>query len=50
VKRCPNPQGEAPVKIEITMTKRVLAAELGTVNIFAHARQIPPAKTARRQR
>ena len=31
VKRCPDPQGEAPVKIELTMTKRVLAAELGTV-------------------
>ncbi len=31
VKRCPNPQGESPVKIELTMTKRVLAAELGTV-------------------
>ena len=31
VKRCPNPQAEAPVKIELTMTKRVLAAELGTV-------------------
>ena len=32
VKRCPNPPGEAPVKIELTMTKRVLAAELGTVS------------------
>jgi CRP/FNR family transcriptional regulator len=32
VKRCPNPQGEAPVKIELTVTKRVLAAELGTVS------------------
>ena len=31
VKRCPNPSGEAPVKIELTLTKRVLAAELGTV-------------------
>lgn len=31
VKRCPNPSGELPVKIELTMTKRVLAAELGTV-------------------
>ena len=31
VKRCPNPQSETPVKIELTMTKRVLAAELGTV-------------------
>jgi CRP-like cAMP-binding protein len=32
VKRCPNPQGETPVKIELTQTKRVLAAELGTVS------------------
>lgn len=32
VKRCPNPSGESPVKIELTMTKRVLAAELGTVS------------------
>jgi CRP-like cAMP-binding protein len=32
VKRCPNPQGESPVKIELTFTKRVLAAELGTVS------------------
>ena len=31
VKRCPNPQSESPVKIELTMAKRVLAAELGTV-------------------
>ncbi|HUC84531.1 MAG TPA: Crp/Fnr family transcriptional regulator [Candidatus Acidoferrales bacterium] len=31
VKRCPNPQSEAPVSIELTVTKRVLAAELGTV-------------------
>src|ERR1039457_827212 len=31
VKRCPNPQSESPVKVELTMTKRVLAAELGTV-------------------
>ena len=31
VKRCPNPQSEKPVAIELTMTKRVLAAELGTV-------------------
>ncbi len=30
-KRCPQPPGESPVKIELTMTKRVLAAELGTV-------------------
>ena len=52
VKRCPNPQGEAPVKIELTMTKRVLAAELGTVSetfsrTFAKFRQ---QKTARGQR
>ena len=32
VKRCPNPRGEAPVKIELALTKRVLAAELGTVS------------------
>ncbi len=32
VKRCPNPQSETPVKIGLTMTKRVLAAELGTVS------------------
>ena len=32
VKRCPNPQGESPVKIELTTTKRVLAAELGTIS------------------
>jgi len=32
VKRCPNPPGEAPVKIELTTNKRVLAAELGTVS------------------
>ena len=31
VKRCPDPQSEAPVKIELTVTKRVLASELGTV-------------------
>ena len=31
VKRCPNPQSETPVKIELTIAKRVLAAELGTV-------------------
>jgi CRP-like cAMP-binding protein len=31
VKRCPNPQSEQPLKIEVTVTKRVLAAELGTV-------------------
>jgi CRP/FNR family transcriptional regulator, dissimilatory nitrate respiration regulator len=32
VKRCPKPQSETPVKIELTVTKRVLAAELGTVS------------------
>jgi CRP/FNR family transcriptional regulator len=32
VKRCPNPQSEQPVRIELTMTKSVLAAELGTVS------------------
>ena len=32
VKRCPQPQSDAPVKIELTVTKRVLAAELGTVS------------------
>ena len=32
VKRCPDPDGQAPVRIELTMTKRVLAAELGTVS------------------
>jgi len=32
VKRCPNPQSEQSVRIELAMTKRVLAAELGTVS------------------
>jgi CRP-like cAMP-binding protein len=32
VKRCPNPQSDRPVNIELKMTKRVLAAELGTVS------------------
>jgi len=32
VKRCPNPQSGSPAKIELPMTKRVLAAELGTVS------------------
>lgn len=32
VKRCPSPQSQQPVSIELTMTKRVLAAELGTVS------------------
>src|SRR5690349_1141244 len=32
VKRCPDPASEKPVPIELSMTKRVLAAELGTVS------------------
>jgi CRP/FNR family transcriptional regulator len=32
VKRCPPPPGEKSVRIELTMPKRVLAAELGTVS------------------
>ena len=32
VKRCPNPANNRPVNIELSMTKRVLAAELGTVS------------------
>ena len=32
VKRCPNPITDRPARIELTMTKRVLAAELGTVS------------------
>src|SRR4051812_4365484 len=32
IKRCPNPQSDKPVRIELVMTKRVLAAELGTVS------------------
>ncbi len=32
VKRCPKSSGDKPVRIELTMTKRVLAAELGTVS------------------
>jgi CRP/FNR family transcriptional regulator len=32
VKRCPNPRGQSPVRIELTTTKRLLAAELGTVS------------------
>jgi CRP/FNR family transcriptional regulator, dissimilatory nitrate respiration regulator len=32
VKRCPNRESQLPVRIELTMTKRVLAAELGTVS------------------
>jgi CRP/FNR family transcriptional regulator, dissimilatory nitrate respiration regulator len=32
VKRCPNASSETPVKIELTVAKRVLAAELSTVS------------------
>ena len=32
IKRCPDPKSQEPVRIELTMTKRVLAAELGTVS------------------
>ena len=32
VKRCPDPQSPLPVAIRLPMTKRVLAAELGTVS------------------
>src|SRR5436190_12099582 len=32
LKRCPNPKSPQPVIIELSMTKRVLAAELGTVS------------------
>lgn len=32
VKRCPDPRGEKPVAIQLTVTKRALAAELGTVS------------------
>ncbi len=32
VKRCPNPDADQPTAIELKMTKRVLAAELGTVS------------------
>jgi CRP/FNR family transcriptional regulator len=32
VKRCPHPQAGQPVKIQLGMTKRTLAAELGTVS------------------
>jgi CRP/FNR family transcriptional regulator, dissimilatory nitrate respiration regulator len=32
VKRCPHPDSERPVRIELRTTKRVLAAELGTVS------------------
>ena len=32
IKRCPNPESAKPVAIELKTTKRVLAAELGTVS------------------
>jgi CRP-like cAMP-binding protein len=32
LKRCPNPKSAQPARIELGMTKRVLAAELGTVS------------------
>jgi len=32
IKRCPNPESARPVTIELKTTKRVLAAELGTVS------------------
>ncbi|MGN6386765.1 MAG: Crp/Fnr family transcriptional regulator [Verrucomicrobiota bacterium] len=32
LKRCPNPNATEPVNVEIASTKRVLAAELGTVS------------------
>jgi len=32
LKRCPDPQGGVPARVELTTTKRVLAAELGTVS------------------
>jgi len=32
LKRCPSPDGQAPVDIMLTIPKRVLAAELGTVS------------------
>ena len=32
VKRCPNPESQQPVVIELTVTKRTLAAELGTIS------------------
>jgi CRP/FNR family transcriptional regulator len=31
IKRCPSPEGAVPVTIELTVTKRMLAAEIGTV-------------------
>ena len=32
IKRCPDPASTSPTKLELSMTKRVLAAELGTVS------------------
>jgi CRP/FNR family transcriptional regulator len=32
MKRCPQPPGEQPCRIELPVTKRVLAAELGTIS------------------
>jgi CRP/FNR family transcriptional regulator len=32
LKRCPMPPGQSPVKIKLSITKRTLAAELGTVS------------------
>jgi CRP/FNR family transcriptional regulator len=32
VKRCPDPESSKPVRVQLTVTKRVLAAELGTVS------------------
>jgi CRP/FNR family transcriptional regulator len=32
IKRCPDPGGEMPCHIQLTTTKRVLAAELGTIS------------------
>ena len=32
IKRCPDPEGKTPIPIDLTVTKRVLAAELGTVS------------------
>ncbi len=32
IKRCPDPDSESPVDIQLPVTKRVLAAELGTVS------------------
>jgi len=32
LKRCPNRLSSEPLRIDLTMTKRVLAAELGTVS------------------